>query len=158
MDTDEPIKALYVVRAAHARIAEAESAQRAAIEAARQAGVQWRLIAAAVGMPQQSASRKFGPLARPQGKADPATAVEAVARIEVLHQAVLDAQLAEVMAIAAARAAGVTWQAIADEVGMAQPNAVVKYRPLVEAGREGAAVLLRSRWARAPRGGDGVGG
>lgn len=159
MDSDQVIAALHAVRTAHARIADAAALQRTAVADARQAGVQWRLIAEAVGMEQANASRKFGPTPRPSGRADEATARPAVARVAGAREALLDAEVAEVVAIARARDAGVSWQAIADEIGMKQPNAVIKFRPYIaaytEAGRDGVAALLRTRWARTSRAGQG---
>jgi hypothetical protein len=132
MSGDEQIKALHAVRAAHARIAEKVQAERDTVAAARAIGVQWRRIADAVGMSQPNASRKYGPLSAPAGKADEAEAEVALRKVRAANGAIFAAELTEIEAVAAARAVGVTWQAIAEEVGMEQPNAVVKYRPFFE--------------------------
>ncbi len=55
------------------------------------------------------------------------------------HQSILDAQAAEVEAVAEAREAGATWVEIGEDVGMAGPNAHRKYAPLLEANRSGPA-------------------
>ncbi|MEU9887953.1 hypothetical protein [Sphaerisporangium sp. NPDC051011] len=131
MSADKQVKTLHQVRAAHARIAEKVQAERDAVAEARAAGVRWRLIADAVEMAQSNASRKFGKLPF-RTEASPKDESVALRKLERAHQAIFDAELDEIKAIAAARDAGVTWQLIADEIGMDQPNAIVKYLPYLE--------------------------
>ncbi|GAA3027594.1 hypothetical protein [Streptosporangium longisporum] len=150
---DEAIKALHAVRAAHARIGDAEKAEREAVVAAREIGVQWQKIADTLGMAQANASRKYGPLPTPAGKASDEQAETALARLGKAHQEILDAQLAEIEAVANARRLEITWSAIATEVEMDQPNAVVKYRKFIKQQtqvtvRPDAADLLRGRRTR----------
>jgi hypothetical protein len=159
MSGDEKISTLRAVRAAHVRIAEARQAERDAVTAAREIGVQWWKIGDAVGMFQSNASRKYGPLPAPAGRASEKEEAAVLRKVGAANEAILKAELAEIEAVAAARRAGVTWAAIAAEVEMEQPNTVVKYRQYIEetravdvAVRGDAAELLRGRRIRSPRG------
>jgi hypothetical protein len=158
---DGKIRTLHAVRAAHTRIAERRQAERDAVVAARSIGIQWWKIAEAVDMAQSNASRKYGPLPALTGRAGEDEERTALARVRATHDAILEAELAEIAAVAAARSAGVTWAAIAAEVEMEQPNTVVKYRQYISevrdvAVRDDAAELLRGRRIR--KGGDAAAG
>ncbi|WP_344890327.1 hypothetical protein [Actinomadura meridiana] len=74
------------------------------------------------------------------GAKDPKIA--AAAGVRHAHKKRLDAEAAVVQAVADARNAGVTWGEIARELEMQQPNAVRKFRPLLEERRE---VTVRSK-------------
>jgi hypothetical protein len=159
MSGDEKISTLHAVRAAHARIAETVQAERDAVVAARAIGIQWWKIAEAVGMAQSNASRKYGPLPAPDTRPGEKEEAAALRKVGAANEAILKAELAEIEAVAAARRAGVTWAAIAVEVEMEQPNAVVKYRQYIDqvtvtrvAVKDDVADLLRGRRVR-PRGG-----
>ncbi|MFF3665400.1 hypothetical protein [Microtetraspora malaysiensis] len=156
MRGDPKIKAVHDVRAAHASIGDAVKGEREAVIAARNVGVSWQRIADAIGTTQPYVSRKYGPLPAPPGKPDPEAADAAVARVAAARKAILDAEMKEIEAVAAARAVGVAWSAIATEVEMEQPNAFVKYRQYITeevevsvSVRADAADLLRER--RIPR-------
>jgi len=60
----------------------------------------------------------------------------AVAAVKAADKWQQEAEMDVVRSIAAARNAGVTWQAIADALGKKQPNIVRKYGPLLEETRE----------------------
>jgi hypothetical protein len=155
MSGDEKIRTLHAVRAAHARIAETIQAERDAVVAARELGIQWWKIGDAVGMFQSNASRKYGPLPAPAERPTEEQERAALDKIRAANAAILEAELAEIAAVAAARAAGVTWAAIAVEVEMEQPNTVVKYRQYISeeravsvSVRDDVAELLRGRRTR----------
>jgi hypothetical protein len=108
-----------------------------AVVDARAVNVTWREIAAELGMHQPNASRKYKPAVdqmqpvnRWENEADP----KGPALVAVRHavKAYQEAVRAEVYAVADARGRDVTWREIADAVGMAEPNAFVKYSPLLE--------------------------
>ncbi|MFF3665408.1 hypothetical protein [Microtetraspora malaysiensis] len=67
----------------------------------------------------------------------------AVVAVGRARQAIVDAGRAEVRAVAVARAAGVTWEAIAGQLGVKQPNAVRKYGAAVRALLDSGEALTR---------------
>lgn len=56
----------------------------------------------------------------------------ALSELGAARQLRQDAERAETTAVAGARAAGATWQQIADVLRIQQPNAVRKYKPAIE--------------------------
>jgi hypothetical protein len=108
-----------------------------AVVDARAVNVTWREIAAELGVQQPNATRKYKPAVdqmqpenRWENEADP----KGPALIAIRHAVkdYEDAVRAEVHAVADARNRGVTWREIAEAVNMAEPNAFVKYSPLLE--------------------------
>ncbi|MFI6290097.1 hypothetical protein ACIBEJ_00845 [Nonomuraea sp. NPDC050790] len=134
MSEDERVKALNALRGAQRALIDAEDDVTQAVVDARHVKAPWRMIAEELGVAQPNAVRKYKPhlASRParttwQGEPDP----KAPALVAVRHavRAFQDAERAELEAVAAARNADVTWDDIADALGMKQPNAVAKYRP-----------------------------
>lgn len=129
--TDERVDLLDAVRAAHqARDPATLHAElHAAVHAAFDAGAPVRTIAEALGVSQPALTRKFGPfddtaLHRSSPEDEPhLDRVRETARLHVERYETL------VAAVAAARQAKVTWQAIADVLGRSQPNVVQEFLP-----------------------------
>lgn len=67
-----------------------------------------------------------------RGATAPRTKEQARDQLIAKHEAIRQAEAAEVRAVAVARALGVSWAQIGQEIGQQQPNATRKYKPLVE--------------------------
>ncbi|MDX3100506.1 hypothetical protein [Nonomuraea angiospora] len=122
---------------AHVKKNDTEDAITQAVVDARAVQVTWREIATELGVQQPNATRKYKPYIgqmqpknRWENEADPkGPALIAVRHAVKAHE---DAKRAEVQAVADARNHDVTWREIAEDVGMAEPNAFVKYSPMLE--------------------------
>lgn len=128
--------ALSALRRAHDTKKTAKQQVMQAVVDARHVGAQWRRVAEELGIAQPNAVRKFKrhvdelpAVNRWEKEADP----QGPALVAVRHarRKEVDADAAEVQAVADARNAGATWDDIAEVLGMQQPNAVAKYRPLL---------------------------
>ncbi|MER6828805.1 hypothetical protein ABT352_22685 [Streptosporangium sp. NPDC000563] len=129
--------AVAALRAAHKHLGEARDGVVQSVVDARHVKAPWQRIADELEIAQPNAIRKFKPSLnerepkqRWENEADPVT--PALLAVRRAHRALADAERAEVREVAGARSAGVTWGAIAEAVGMKEPNAVVKYKPMLE--------------------------
>ncbi|MFF3441887.1 hypothetical protein [Streptosporangium sp. NPDC002721] len=134
---EDKTKALAALRAAHENVQKADEEVTQTVVDARHVKATWAGIATELGIAQPNAVRKFKPLLEertPRQKweheADPAG--PSLLAVRHAHKKAGDAELARLQAVADARSAGVTWEAIATVLGMKVPNAVSKYLPLLE--------------------------
>lgn len=127
LDSDALLEAVVAANAAHDQD-KRDAALHAAVHAAYNAGATVEAIADALGTHQPHVTRKYGPFERrpvkPVGDVDAALAgiSEIVASEPATWKDLIDA-------VAAARNAGITWQAIADSLGRKQPNVIQQFRP-----------------------------
>jgi len=155
------VAALRAVRTVHERyetqLAAVSAEEKAAVYAGRAAGLTVQEIADALGRVQPAVSRQYGPFP-PAGTGDPDSRAAAVRRLRkasaTRRRVVERGDLAKVKAVAAARAADVTWQLIAEAMGQHfNTNVVNKFKPLLRetaGGVEAAPVPPRSRARLSP--------
>ncbi|WP_433379152.1 hypothetical protein [Streptosporangium sp. CA-115845] len=129
--------AAAALQAAHEHLGEARDGVVQSVVDARHVKASWQGIADELGIAQPNAIRKFKPSLderepeqRWENEADPVT--PALVAVRRAHRALADAERDEVREVAGARSVGVTWGVIAEAVGMKEPNAIAKYKPMLE--------------------------
>lgn len=141
--------ALEAVRTANAALDPEQRATREhdAVHAAHRAGATVAKIADFIGQQAPHVTRKYGPFDRADRARtpDPTVVATALGELRILFTEGNEARAALTAAVAKAREAGATWQAIADVLERSQPNVVQQFAPLLDVKTETKVQVLTKR-------------